>query len=138
MPLITSKEEIRKILQSSKSTAVVGISPEPSRPSYFVSEVVKRYGFKLFFVNPKYEGAVILGERVYRTLLDIPEEIHIVNIFRRPGDVAFTAEEAVKKGFKTFWFQPQTLNKDVSRRMSENGYNVVENYCLKTACIELL
>ncbi|MCX7760533.1 MAG: CoA-binding protein [Hydrogenothermaceae bacterium] len=138
MPVITSKEKIREILKNSKNVAVIGISPDPSRPSYFVSEVVKRYGFNIFFVNPKYEGQIILGEPVYKSILDIPVDIDIVDLFRRPADVIYTAQDAVKKGFKTFWFQPGTLNLEVSKDLSQKGYNVVENYCLKVACMELL
>lgn len=138
MPVIDSKEEIRKILESSKNIAVVGISLDPSKPSYYVSETVKKYGFNMFFVNPKYEGKTVFGQKIYKSLLDIDDEIDIVNVFRRPADVLYTAQEAIKKGFKTFWLQPGALNIEVLNTLSENGYNVVKEYCLKVACRELL
>lgn len=138
MPILEKDEEIREILEKSKTVAVVGISDDPSRPSYFVSEVVKSYGFKMYFVNPKYEGKEILGEKVYKSILDIPDEIDIVDVFRRPADVVFTAEEALKKGFKTFWFQPGTYNPQVAQKLNQLGYNVVIDRCMKVESQRLL
>lgn len=138
MPILEKDEEIKEILEKSKTVAVVGISDDPSRPSYFVSEVVKSYGFKMYFVNPKYEGKEILGEKVYKSILDIPDEIDIVDVFRRPADVVFTAEEALKKGFKTFWFQPGTYNPQVAQKLNQLGYNVVIDRCMKVECQRFL
>ncbi|SNZ02947.1 hypothetical protein SAMN06265182_0252 [Persephonella hydrogeniphila] len=138
MPIIKSDEEIKDILKKQKKVAVVGISSDPSRPSYFVSEVLKNYGFKLYFVNPKYAGQEILGEKVYRKISEIPDEIDIVDVFRRPVDVPPVAEEAQKKGFKTFWFQPGTVNEEVAKELSEKGYNVVVDRCMKVEAMRLL
>ncbi|WP_456382501.1 CoA-binding protein [Persephonella sp.] len=138
MPVVKTDEELKKILENQKKVAVVGISSDPSRPSYFVSEVLQRYGFKLYFVNPKYAGQEILGERVYARLSDIPDEIDIVDIFRRPVDVPLVAEEAEKKGFKTFWFQPGTVNEEVVKQLSDKGYNVVVDRCMKIEAMRLL
>ena len=138
MPVVSSDQEIKKILKTQKRVAVVGISSDPSRPSYFVSEVLQKYGFKLYFVNPKYAGQEILGEKVYRSILDIPDEIDIVDIFRRPVDVPPVAEEAQKKGFKTFWFQPGTVNEDVVKELSQKGYNVITDKCMKVEAVRLL
>ncbi|WP_457638727.1 CoA-binding protein [Persephonella sp.] len=138
MPVINDDAQLKNILENQKKVAVVGISADPSRPSYFVSEVLQRYGFKLFFVNPKYAGQEILGEKVYRSISEIPEEIDIVDVFRRPVDVPPVAEEAEKKGFKTFWFQPGTVNQDVVNALSEKGYNVVVDRCMKVEAMRLL
>ncbi|MGC8868749.1 MAG: CoA-binding protein [Sulfurihydrogenibium sp.] len=138
MPILKTDEEIKKVLENSKTVAVVGISEDPSRPSYFVSEAIKSYGFKLYFVNPKYAGKEILGEKVYKSILDIPDEIDIVDVFRRPADVVFTAEEALKKGFKTFWFQPGTYNPEVAEELNQKGYNVVIDKCMKVETQRLL
>lgn len=138
MTLLKTDEEIKNILKTSKTVAVVGISNQPDKPSYFVSEVIKMYGFKVYFINPKYEGQIILGEPVYKSLLDIPNEIDIIDIFRRPADVVYTAEDALKKGFKTFWFQPQTYNPEVAKMLIEKGYNVVADRCMKVECQRLL
>lgn len=138
MPVVRDDEQIKNILKSQKKVAVVGISPDPSRPSYFVSEVLKNYGFKLYFVNPKYAGQEILGEKVYRKISEIPDEIDIVDVFRRPVDVPPVAEEAQKKGFKTFWFQPGTVNEEVVKELTEKGYNVVVDRCMKIEAVRLL
>ncbi len=138
MPLLKTDEEIKNILKTSKTVAVVGISNQPDKPSYFVSEIIKMYGFKVYFVNPTYEGQIILGEPVYKSLLDIPDEIDIIDIFRRPADVVYTAEDALKKCFKTFWFQPQTYNPEVAKMLIEKGYNVVADRCMKVECQRLL
>ncbi len=138
MPIIEKDEDIKKILKESKNVAVIGISPDPSRPSYFVSEVVKEYGFNMYFVNPKYAGQEILGEKVYASIKDIPVDIDIVDVFRRPADVVYTAQEAKEKGFKTFWFQPGTVNEEVAKQLSEEGYNVIKGRCMKVECQRLL
>lgn len=138
MPILQTDEGLEKILKESKNVAVVGISPNPLKPSYFVSEVVKSYGFNMFFVNPKYAGEEILGEKVYASLEEIPEEIDIVNVFRRPADIKYTAEEAKKKGFKTFWFQPGTVNDKVVKQLDKVGYNVVVDRCMKVELKKLL
>ncbi len=138
MPFIEKDEDIKKILEESKIVAVVGISPKPEKPAYFVSEVVKRYGFKMYFINPVYAGKEILGEKVLASFEEIPEEIDIVDVFRNPSAIPEIAEEAKKKGFKTFWFQPGTLNEEVANKLSEEGYNVIKNKCMKVECIRLL
>ncbi len=138
MTVINNDRDIKKILKESRNVAVVGISPNPSKPSYFVSEVLQKYGFKLFFVNPKYAGEEILGEKVYGSIKDIPEKIDIVDIFRRPADVPDVAREAKEKGFKTFWFQPGTVNNQVVEDLNSEGYNVVVDRCMKVECIRLL
>ncbi|MDQ7056721.1 MAG: CoA-binding protein [Persephonella sp.] len=138
MPVVENDKKIREILKSREMLAVVGISSDPSRPSYFVSEVLKRFGFRLYFVNPKYAGQEILGEKVYRTLSEIPDDIDIVDVFRRPVDIPSVAEEAERKGFKTFWFQPGTVNEEVVKQLSEKGYNVVVNRCIKVETVKLL
>ncbi|WP_457641097.1 CoA-binding protein [Persephonella sp.] len=138
MAILTRDEEIKEILKNSKTVAVIGISPNPSKPSYFVSEVIQKYGFKMFYVNPKYAGQEILGEKVYGSIKDIPEEIDIVDIFRRPADVPDVAKEAKEKGFKTFWFQPGTVNNQVVEELDKKGYNVIVDKCMKIECMRLL
>ncbi len=137
MPILQTDDEIKEVLEKSKNIAVVGISNNPAKPSYFVSKALQACGYKLFLINPKYAGQEILGEKVYKSLLDIEENIDVVDVFRRPADVKFTAEEALKKGFKTFWFQPGTYNEEVAKLLDEKGYNVVIDKCMKVECIRL-
>jgi predicted CoA-binding protein len=138
MPVLDNDEDIKKVLKESKTVAVVGISPKPEKPAYFVSEVVKRYGFKMYFINPVYAGQEILGEKVLSSFEDIPEDIDIVDVFRNPSAVPDIAKEAKKKGFKTFWLQPGTVNEDVVKQLSQEGYNVVVDRCMKVECMRLL
>jgi len=138
MPIIEDYETLRKILQESETIAVVGISPQTFRPSHFVSAVVKRYGFRMYLVNPNYTGREILGEKVLASLDQVPEEIDIVNVFRRASEVPFVARKAKEKGFKTFWLQPGTENPEVVKELDREGLNVVPGLCLKNCCHILL
>jgi predicted CoA-binding protein len=138
MPVIEDSDELRSILKKSRTVAVVGISPESQRPSYFVSEVVKRYGFKMYFINPEHEGEEILGEKVFGSLKEVPEKIDILDVFRRPEAVFDLADEARETGFETFWLQPGTENREVIEALDREGRNVVPGLCLKTCCQLLL
>ena len=138
MPIIEDHETLRMILQESKIIAVVGISPQTFRPSHFVSAVVKRYGFRMYLVNPNYAGQEILGEKVLASLDEVPEDIDIVNVFRRASEVPIVALKAKEKGFKTFWLQPGTENPEVVRELDQEGFNVIPGLCLKTCCHILL
>ncbi len=138
MPVIEDYDELREILKKSRTVAVVGISPDRYRPSYFVSETVKRYGFKMYLINPEHEGEEILGEKVLGSLKDVPEKIDILDVFRRPQAIPKLAEEARKVGFETFWLQPGTENREVIEALDREGKNVVPGLCIKTCCHLLL
>lgn len=138
MPILREDEDLRVALTSCRTICVVGISPDPYRPSYFVSDVLKSHGFRLYLVNPKYAGRVILGEKVYACMQDVPDEIDIVDVFRRPSVVPALAEEAKQKGFKVFWMQPGTENPGAIKKLDEEGYNVVAGRCAKIESNRLL
>ncbi|MCJ7443700.1 MAG: CoA-binding protein [Methanotrichaceae archaeon] len=138
LPIIMNDEEIKQILNTCKTICIVGISPDSHRPSYFVSSVLKEFGFKLYFVNPNYAGQNILGEKVYTSINEIPQEIDIVDVFRRPSAMPEVAAEAKKKGFKTFWMQPGTENQEVAGQLDKEGYNVVARKCIKVESMRLL
>jgi hypothetical protein len=138
VPIVDDPEMLRAILKRSRTVAVVGISPEEGRPSHFVSEVVKSYGFKVYLINPVHRGEEILGEKVLGSLREVPEKIDIVDVFRRPEAVAGLAEEAREKGFETFWLQPGTENEGVIEALDREGRTVVPGICIKTCCQLLL
>ncbi|MFA6372864.1 MAG: CoA-binding protein, partial [Methanothrix sp.] len=100
MPILREDKDLKEALTSCHTICVVGISPDPYKPSYFVSDVLRSHGFKLYLVNPNYAGRTILSEKVYACMQDIPDEIDIVDVFRRPSAVPALAEEAKQKGFK--------------------------------------
>lgn len=138
MPILRDDRDIKKALKDCKTICVVGISPDPYKPSHFVSAVLQSKGFKLCFVNPNYEGQEILGENVYASIEEIPDEIDIIDVFRRPSAVPEVARAAKKKGFKTFWMQPGTENIDVMKMLDKEGYNVVSGRCAKVESMRLL
>jgi predicted CoA-binding protein len=138
MPIIEDREKLREILKNSRTIAVVGISPNSTRPSYFVSETVMRYGFKMYFINPEHEGEEILGEKVLGSLKDVPEKIDILDVFRRPEAIPGLAHGAREVGFETFWLQPGTENREVIEALDREGRTVVPGLCIKTCCQLLL
>jgi len=138
MPILREDEDLREALTSCRTICVVGISPDPYRPSYFVSDVLKSHGFRLYLVNPKYADRVILGEKVYACIEDVPDEIDIVDVFRRPSVVPALAEEAKQKGFKVFWMQPGTESPEAIKKLDEEGYSIVAGRCAKIESNRLL
>jgi hypothetical protein len=138
MPILDEDEIIRKALKECKNIAIIGISPDPYKPSYFVSRVLKDKGFRLYMINPNHAGQEIMGEKVYASLKDVPAEIDIIDVFRRPSALPEVAREAKAKGFKTFWMQPGTVNDEVAYSLDEEGYSVVAGRCAKVESLRLL
>jgi len=138
MPILTREEDLRRALKDCRTIAVVGISPVPYKPSYFVAEVLKEFGFKLYLVNPNYAGQEILGEKVYASLKDIPGEIDMIDVFRRPSALPALCQEAKEKGFKVFWMQPGTENPEAIKQLDREGYKVVAGRCAKVESSRLL
>jgi hypothetical protein len=100
--------------------------------------VLQSRGFKLYLVNPHHAGQTILGERVYASLEEVPDEIDIIDVFRRPSAVPSLAEEAMKKGFKVFWMQPGTESPETIVKLDREGYRVVAGRCTKIESGRLL
>ncbi|AVB76482.1 CoA-binding protein [Methanococcus maripaludis] len=124
--------EIKKLLDSSKNIAVIGISKNSEKPSYFVSKYLIESGFNVYFVNPNYSGEKILNHVVYSNISEIKERIDIVSIFVNPSRTIAIAKDAVKVGFKTFWFQLETSNKETVNYVLKNGFDVVLEKCIMT------
>jgi predicted CoA-binding protein len=125
------EEEIKKILSSSKTIAVIGISPREDRPSYIVASYLKLKGYRIIPVRP--DGEWILGEQVYHSLLEIPKEIKVdvVDIFRRSEDVPPIVEEAVQRGAKVVWMQEGVIHKEAGEKAEKAGLKVVMDRCMK-------
>ena len=124
-------QEIKKTLESCRTVAVVGISPKEDRPSYRVASYLKSKGYRIIPVRP--ESETILGEKVYRNLLEIPEEIEIdiVDIFRKPAEVPPIVEEAIQRRAKTIWMQEGVIHPEAARQAEEAGLKVVMDRCIK-------
>ncbi len=138
MPILREDKDLQEALTSCRTICVVGISPDPYKPSYFVSDVLQSRGFKLYLVNPNYAGRTILGETVYSCMQDIPDDIDIVDVFRRPSAVPALAEEAKQKGFRVFWMQPGTESPEAIKKLDKEGYRVVAGRCTKIESNRLL
>ena len=122
---------IRDILARNRTIAMVGASPNSSRPSYFAMKYLKQKGFTVIPVNPGQAGKKILGERVYASLGDIKQPVDIVDIFRS-SDAAFgVTREAIRIGAKVVWMQLGVRNDEAARLAEDAGLKVVMNRCPK-------
>lgn len=123
-------QNIADILRSYKKIAVVGISSNPVRPSHYVSQFMKDKGFQIFPVNPGLDE--VLGEKCYPSLSEIPDDIEVVDIFRRAEYVDEIIDEAIKAGAKVIWMQEGIINEQAAQKAIEAGLQVVMDRCIKT------
>ncbi len=114
---------IEEQLTNSKTIAVVGLSPNPERPSHYVSKYMKEQGYRIIPVNPLLQG--VLGEKCYPDLGSIPERVDMVDIFRRSEYVGPIVEEAIAIGAKYIWMQDGVVNEDAAANAAEAGLSVV-------------
>ncbi len=123
-----NKDEIKEIFNSVKSIAVVGLSPDESKDSHRVAKYLQEHGFKIIPIYPK--GDTILGEKVYRSLLEIPFDVDMVNIFRKPAALDPIADACIEKGnVKVFWAQKGIVNNAAAEKAEGAGMRVVQNMC---------
>lgn len=121
--------QLRRILKEHRTIAVVGLSADWYRPSYFAAKYMQEHGYRIIPVNPKYPE--ILGERCYPDLASIPEPVDIVDVFRKPADCAPIAQQAVDIGAKVLWLQLGVVNDEARRIAEEGGLEVVMDRCVK-------
>lgn len=121
--------ELRRILKNNHTIAVVGLSADWYRPSYFAAKYMQEHGFRIIPVNPKYDE--ILGEKCYPNLKAIPEAVDIVDVFRKPDDCVPIAEDAVAIGAKVLWLQLGVVNEEAARVAIAGGLEVVMDRCVK-------
>jgi len=120
---------IPSYLRKYRNIAVVGLSAEPSRPSYRVSEYMQYQGYNIIPVNPKHKE--LFGKTSYKKLSDVPEKIEIVNIFRKSKLVEPIIEEALKLDIKLIWMQLGVINEKAAMMALEQGFDVVMDRCIK-------
>lgn len=120
---------IQRILHTAKTIAIVGLSPNELRASYFVGFYLKRHGYRVIPVNPR--GSEILGERAYARLADVPVRVDVVNVFRAPEALPEIAREAVAIGASSLWGQFTVINEEGARIAEEGGLSVVLDRCIK-------
>lgn len=118
------------ILRTAKTVAIVGASPNPARSSFFVSTYLQQSSdYELYFVNPNADE--ILGQKVHRSLADLPVVPDIVDVFRRASDIPQVMDEALAIGAKTVWVQLGIWNEQAAYYGEEKGLTVVMDRCLK-------
>jgi uncharacterized protein len=122
-------DKLRRILRGSRTIAVVGLSAQWHRPSYFAAKYLQEHGYRVIPVNPTY--ATILGEKSYKRLADIPQKVDVVDCFRKSEEIPALAEEAIGIGAQVLWMQLGVHNAPARARAEAAGLEVVENRCMK-------
>ncbi|NKQ39977.1 MAG: CoA-binding protein [Sulfurovum sp.] len=126
----SNKEQMREILESVKTIAITGLSPDQSKASNMVARYLQNVGYKIVPIYPK--GDEILGEKVYRSLADIPFEIDMVNVFRKAAAFDAIVDTCIDRGdVKVFWGQLELVNNKAAQKAKDADMRVVQNYCTK-------
>ena len=120
---------LRRILKESRVIAVVGLSAQWHRPSYFAAKYMLEHGYRVIPVNPQYPE--VLGQKCYASLRDIPEKVDLVDVFRKTADVLPVAEDAVAIGAKVFWQQLGVKNEAAAALARSKGLETVMDRCVK-------
>lgn len=124
----SNKQEIQEIFNSVKTIAILGLSPDETKPSHRVAKYLQEQGFKIVPVYPK--GDEILGEKVYNSLLEIPFAVDMVDIFRKPNALDAVADACIERGdVKVFWAQKEIVNNKAATKARNAGMRVVQNMC---------
>jgi predicted CoA-binding protein len=111
-----------------RTIAVVGLSENPGKPSYYVSEYMQRHGYKIYPVNPSVDR--VLGQKSYASLRDLPVKPDVVNVFRVPALIPGIVDEMLTLGLKNLWVQQGIVNLDAAQRAEQGGIKVVMDRCI--------
>ena len=129
--LIDSPAQIKDLLANTHRIAVLGIKPDPSQPAYYVPEYASMAGMEIVPVPVYYkEMTEMMGKKVYRKLVDVPGNVDMVNVFRRPNDIPPHVDDIIAKKPKSVWFQLGIRNDDAAERIARAGIDVVQDHCL--------
>jgi predicted CoA-binding protein len=120
---------IQRVLHTATTIAIVGLSSNPMRPSYFVAFYLSRHGYRIIPVNPRERE--VLGERSYASLADVPVPVDVVDVFRAPDALPDIARAAVAIGARNLWCQYNVVNQEGARIAEAGGLTVVMDRCLK-------
>ncbi len=124
-----SDRAMRQILETAKTIAVVGLSDKPDRDSYRVAEYLQAHGYRIIPVNPTVDE--VLGEKSYASVTDIPDQVDIVDVFRKPDAVLPVAQEAIDVGAGTLWLQLGVVNQAAAEMAEAADLQVVMDRCIK-------
>lgn len=122
-------QRLRRILSTSKTIAVVGLSANWYRPSYFAAKYLMDHGYEIIPVNPNYDD--VLGLRCYPDLKSVPEQIDVVDIFQKPDRVPALVDDAIEIGARVVWMQIGIVHEEAAQRARDAGLDVVMNRCMK-------
>jgi predicted CoA-binding protein len=122
-----SEDDIKVLLERVHTIAVVGLSPQPNRPSYRVASNLQRFGYRIIPVRPAV--AAVLGEKAYARLAAVPEKIDMVDVFRAPAHVDAIVDERIALGTKALWLQDGVVNEPAALRAQAAGMMVVMDRC---------
>jgi predicted CoA-binding protein len=125
---MTQSDPIAELLQRSKTIAVVGLSSNPLRPSHGVTAYMQSHGYRIIPVNPHIDEC--LGVKAYPSLLDVPEKIDIVNIFRRPEFVEEVVDQAIQLKVPAIWMQEGVIHEKAAEKARQAGISVVMDRCI--------
>jgi uncharacterized protein len=128
MASVPKTDPIRQLLLNAKTIAVVGLSDNPLRPSHGVSAYMQAQGYKIIPVNPNIEEA--LGENAYASLAEVPQQIDIVNIFRRPEFVEEIVDQAIRLKIPAVWMQEEVINERAAEKAQRAGLLVAMDLCI--------
>jgi predicted CoA-binding protein len=124
-----STEELKEILQQAKTIAVVGLSNNTEKTAYQIAKIMQEEGYRIIPVNPTVDE--VLGEKAYPALSDVPDEIDIINVFRRPEHLPAVAEDAAKTDCKVFWAQQGIVNQEAYDYLKARDFTVIMDLCIK-------
>ncbi len=129
--LLESDAQVEQLLTSSKRIAVLGMKVEPNKPGRYVPAYAMAAGYEIIPVPVYYPDAEeILGQKVYRKIADVPGEVDIVNVFRRPTDIPAHVDDIIAKKPKAVWFQMGIRNDEAAEKLARAGIAVVQDRCL--------
>lgn len=122
---------LRRILRENQVIAIVGLSADWYRPSNFAAKYLQEHGYRIIPVNPRYSGQKVLGEPCYKSVRDIPEKVHVVDVFRKTADVPPIADDAIAIGAKVLWQQIGVKNEEAAAKARAAGLDTVMDRCMK-------
>jgi uncharacterized protein len=126
--MVIPQDEIGELLANAKTIAVVGLSSDPMRPSFGVSQYMQRKGYRVIPVNPNESS--VLGEKAYGNLADVPEPIHIADIFRRSEFVPALVDEVIRLKIPVLWLQEGVVHQAAAKKARDAGVVVIMDRCI--------
>lgn len=130
--------QLKNVLENSKNIAVIGLSANPEKTSHRIAAFLQEKGYRVFLVNPVLAGQEVLGEKVYASLAEVPEQIDIVDIFRRSEFLPDIAKEFVKTDAKVYWAQLGIENDEAAEILEKHHKAYIMNRCIKIEYQRLL